>query len=369
MTHLAPPSRSSSSIARTSATLAWVLACLPAFGQQITTTLLHNLDQAQVCGATGGPDAAARFRTGSLPLNIEAIQLTWYNAGANPGRNRLGIYTHDAAANRPATTQVGGWKETNADTQTGTMTYNSPTPIALQPNTDYWLVVDITDGAQPNCTTSSSFTAGGEASGPAQNRSAAIGTAGGTTWPTLHTALTLVYALDGTTGAAPPAGVPDMATGTAGMPAGGTVGTPFTGQFECANIGQRDTYGGTFCSAIGLPPGLSVDACTISPASTPWQHHDQVPAGQRVTCVVAGTPSAAGTYPVTLRTGTEVDANSGNDEARMDITIAAAGPLAPPGPGGVQAVPSLSAWGTALLGGLLVAAGRGMHRRRVTRSR
>lgn len=367
MNYLIPPPSSVVARLAITATLALAgLASQPAAAQPVTVTLLHNLDQAQACGATGFPDAAARFRTGSLPLNIEAIQFTWHAVGATPGRNRLGIFVHDAAANRPGSTQVGGWKETNADTQVGTMTYNSASDIVLQPDTDYWVLADITDGSQPTCTTSPNFSAHGPAgSSPTLNRVAAIGDADTMAWPVLHTALTVVYALDGTEGTPPPPTAPDMAIGAINLPATGTVGTTYAGSFDCTNVGQRSTLPGSLCTATGLPPGLAVEACTLSPGHAPWSSQDVIPAGEGITCRIAGTPTAAGVYSVLLRTDSEVDANANNNEARHTINIAAAGPGPGPGPtpGSVQSVPTLSEWAILLLGGLVLAASVGWSRR------
>lgn len=369
MNYLIPPPSSFVARLAITATLALAgLASQPSVAQPVTVTLLHNLDQAETCGATGSPDAAARFRTGSLPLNIEAIQFTWEALGPTPGRNRLGIFEHDAVANRPGSIQVGGWKETNADTQVGTMTYNSATDIVLQPNTDYWVLADITDGSKPTCTTSPNFSAHGPAgSSPTLNRVAAIGNADTMDWPVLHTALTMVYALDGTEGPPPPPIGPDMAIGAVNLPATGTVGTPYAGSFECTNVGQSSTMPGSMCTATDLPPGLSMGACTLSPGQTPWNSQDVLPAGEGITCRIVGTPTAAGVYTVVLRTDSEVDANANNNQAQHTINIAPEGPGPGPGPGptpgSVQSVPTLSEWAILLLGGLVLAAGVGWSRR------
>lgn len=336
------------------------LAYSPAIAQPVTTWL-DNQTEAHQCSFGGAPDAATRFRTGSLPLTLEAVDLAWGDDGASPaGYNRVGIFAHDNSANLPGSTQIGSWQEASGPTQPGTtMSYTGQT-IELAAHTDYWLVVDITDGAQLSCTHSAIFNAPAEAGSPAMSQFL-MGGAIGTPWGSgPRSNYNPVYALAGSIGTAPPTN-PDMAIGFINLPATGVLGAAYSGSFECANIGQESTQGGATCSISELPPGLSVSACTVSPSDSPWSQSDDVPAGESVTCHITGIAQAVGTYTVLMNTNTEIDANPENNDAERTITITAAGQ--PPAPGGVQAVPTLSEWAMLLLAGLLAAvSARWIHR-------
>lgn len=328
------------------------LACSHAIAQPVTTWL-DNQTESHQCSFGGAPDATTRFRTGSLPLTLEAVDLAWGDDGASPaGYNRVGIFAHDNATNLPSSTQIGDWQEASGPTQPGTtMSYSGQT-IELAAHTDYWLMVDITDGAQLSCTLSATFNSPAEAGSPAMSQFL-LGGAIGAPWGSgPRSNYNPIYALAGSIGTAPPTN-PDMAISLIDLPAFGILGSPYSGSFECANIGQESTQGGATCSISGLPPGLGVSACTVSPSDSPWNQSDDVPAGERVACQITGVAQTVGTYSVLMNTSTEIDANPENNDAERTITITATGQ--PPTPGGVQAVPTLSEWATLLLG-LVVAA-------------
>ena len=116
---------------------------------------------------------------------------------------------------------------------------------------------------------------------------------------------------------------PDMSVSLAGLPATAAVGVPYTGSFSCSNVGTADATGATRCSVTGLPSGLSVGACTISPSGTPWSEAASVPAGATVTCPVSGTPTALGSSTVTGTTGATSDSNTANNMDTRAITVSA----------------------------------------------
>ena len=332
---------------------------------QPVTTWLDNQTEAHQCSFGGAPDATTRFRTGNLPLTLEAVDLAWGDDGASPaGYNRVGIFAHDPGTNLPSSTQIGGWQEASGPTQPGTtMSYSGQT-IELAAHTDYWLMVDITDGAQLSCTLSATFNSPAEAGSPAMSQFLLGGTIG-TPWGSgPRSNYNPIYALAGSIGTAPPIS-PDMAIGFIDLPATGLLGAAYSGSFECANIGQESTQGGATCSISGLPPGLDVSACTVSPSDATWNQSDDVPAGESVICRVTGVAQAPGAYSVAMSTRTEIDANPENNDAERIITITSAGQ--PPSPGGVQAVPALSEWALLALAGLLAAGSAKRIRRNAPR--
>ncbi len=334
-------------------------ACLSAAPTQAqVTTWLDNQSAPHQCDFGGAPDAATRFRTGSRPLTVEAIDIAWGAAGPGPaGNNEVGIFAHDNATNRPSTTQIGSWQQASGPTQAGTTMSYSGSSIALNANTEYWVVVRIADGTRLACTLTPAFNTPPEAGSPSMSDFLVGGNAGAA-WAGPSADDNPIYALAGTIGSASPE---DMSV-TLNLPATGVVGTPYSGSYTCQNIGGAETVAGTRCLIDGLPDGLLGGECTVSPGASPWVHHQPVAAGETVTCSVAGVPTTPGTSTVTGTTGSEGDVNPANDIATQIVTISAAGPGPGPGPGGVQPVPTLSEWATMLLGGLLL--GFGMIRAR-----
>ncbi|WP_460480061.1 IPTL-CTERM sorting domain-containing protein [Comamonas humi] len=135
-------------------------------------------------------------------------------------------------------------------------------------------------------------------------------------------------------------GAPNVVIDLGGLPPTGTVNQPYSGSFTCQNIGSADAASAA-CTAMGLPPGVALGACTISPASAGWTSPGAIPEGQTVTCQVSGTPGQTGT---STATGT-----GGSSTATKDVTI---GVAAAPTP-----VPTLTQWGQLLMAGLLAALG------------
>ena len=122
-----------------------------------------------------------------------------------------------------------------------------------------------------------------------------------------------------------PAPAPDLSISLSGLPATATAGSPYSGSFSCTNVGNAVASAGTTCSASGLPTGVVVGACTISPAGASWSAGAPVPVNAVVTCSVAGTPVAAGSSTVTGATGATGDTNTANNTATKALTVSPAG--------------------------------------------
>ena len=137
---------------------------------------------------------------------------------------------------------------------------------------------------------------------------------------------------------------PDMAVSLAGLPVSGSVGALYSGFFTCTNVGDAVAAAGTTCSVSGLPAGVTPNGCSIDlPTAGAWAAGSAIPVGAVVTCSVLGTPTAEGSTSIVGTTGSTGDPNPANDTATLVVMIA-----------GPQPIPTLSAWGLAVLG-LLVA--------------
>lgn len=109
---------------------------------------------------------------------------------------------------------------------------------------------------------------------------------------------------------------------TSGTPPGGTVGTPYPA-FTVTATGTAPIA----FSAAGLPPGLAID-----PASA----------------VISGTPTAAGSYNVTIT------ATNAGGETPLNVTIVIVGAAATT----PTSIPTLSEWGLMILAALLAITGK-----------
>jgi len=145
-------------------------------------------------------------------------------------------------------------------------------------------------------------------------------------------------------------GAPAIAIDLGGLPATGTIGTPYKGSFTCTNQGSADQPDAA-CTVAGLPAGIRQGACTIVtpavPAASSWTSPSAIPEGAVVTCPVEGKPTEAGT---SLVSGSGL-----TSKASRDITITAV-PVPTP-------VPSLSAWALMLLAACLGVTGIGRARK------
>lgn len=144
-------------------------------------------------------------------------------------------------------------------------------------------------------------------------------------------------------------GEPNVVIDLSGLPPNGTVKQTYNGTFTCENRGTADADAAP-CTVTGLPNGLSIGACTISPSGAPWTSPGNIPESQTVTCAVSGSPTAPGR--------SELTGTGGTSTATGSITVVAAF---------VAPVPTMSEWAlmlmTGLLAGLGLAGARRMQRR------
>lgn len=122
-------------------------------------SLLSNFDSTIDGDYGGGPDAANPFTTGTSPMEVGSISVYWeISAG---GVNAVGIFEDNAGF--PSDVQVGSFFVNPNPTTMGKMRYLGN--VTLNPNTTYWVVLDINDGSEPaftftNVVTSDSSTGG-----------------------------------------------------------------------------------------------------------------------------------------------------------------------------------------------------------------
>ncbi len=195
-----------------------VLATHPATAQQSTTVLRNLGESLDACSShPGATDLASRFQTGANALSVDAVEISWDHAG-DPGYNRVGIFSHDAGTGRPGSRVGSTWLEhISPTTDGGIMTYTaSGATIALQPNTDYWVVLQIADGAVPSCTVSSSFFAEPAAGNPSLLRQMAAGSLNNGVWQDVADGQALAYGLSAIIGAIGPGPGPGPGPGNPG---------------------------------------------------------------------------------------------------------------------------------------------------------
>ncbi|MBH1964486.1 MAG: IPTL-CTERM sorting domain-containing protein [Comamonadaceae bacterium] len=140
-------------------------------------------------------------------------------------------------------------------------------------------------------------------------------------------------------------GQPNVVIDLSGLPPSGTVNQSYNGTFTCENRGTADADAAP-CTVTGLPNGLTIGACTISPSGAPWVSPGDIPEGQTVTCPVSGSPTAPGKSELTGTGGTSTDTGT--------ITVVAAF---------VAPVPTMSQWALMLMTGLLAGLGLAGTRR------
>ncbi|MFT4194647.1 IPTL-CTERM sorting domain-containing protein, partial [Ottowia sp.] len=140
-------------------------------------------------------------------------------------------------------------------------------------------------------------------------------------------------------------GEPNVVIDLGGLPPTGTVNRPYSGTFTCTNNGTADSDA-VACTVTGLPTGVTVGACTISPDGAAWTSPGVIPEGQTVTCAVSGTPTEAGTSDLTGTGGTST--------ATTTVTVSAAV---------VAPIPTMAEWALALMASLLAALGLAGTRR------
>ncbi|MEQ1636097.1 MAG: IPTL-CTERM sorting domain-containing protein [Methylococcales bacterium] len=149
-----------------------------------------------------------------------------------------------------------------------------------------------------------------------------------------------------------PTATPDMSINLAGLPSIAKLGVPYNGSFSCSNLGTADATVGVTCTVSGLPAGVSIGSCTISPSAIAWTNGNSVPVGQTVTCSVSGVPTTPGNVAITGTASASGDSNAGNNAVSSQIPISAAGSNQ------AKAIPTLSEWGILIMSMLMLLVGR-----------
>ncbi|MDR0226688.1 MAG: IPTL-CTERM sorting domain-containing protein [Burkholderiaceae bacterium] len=259
----------------------------------------------------------------------------------------LGGLPTSAAANQPYSGSFSCRNQGSADATGGTLCAVTGLPsgvtqgaCTIQPGNAAWVAGNaVAQGATVTCQVSGTPTATGA--------TAIVGTTGATgdLNPANNTA-----SFNLTTGT----GAPDMAVDLGSLPVTFSANTPYSGSISCRNQGTAAALSGTSCTVTGLPPGVTVGACSLTPGGGAWTAGAPVPAGASVSCSVGGTPTTSGALSLVGTTGADGDPNWANNRATRNASAA------------TQAVPTLSEWGMVLLSALLGLMGWRLARRRGT---
>ncbi|MEY4426580.1 MAG: hypothetical protein RL535_878, partial [Pseudomonadota bacterium] len=122
----------------------------------------------------------------------------------------------------------------------------------------------------------------------------------------------------------------DMVPSIFGMPSTASIGYSYYGQYSCTNTAPAAVAAasiGATCAIAGLPAGLTTTCSPAVPTTA------TVAVGATITCTVTGTPTTAGTYPITVTTGATNDVNggttSGGNNSASDSIVILATPTPP----------------------------------------
>lgn len=269
-----------------------------------------------VSSSLGGAYAEAIRPIATVAAPDMAISLAGLPTTATNGAAYTGTFTctnvGSAAASAGTTCAVSGLP-------TGV----SVTGCTISPNATAWVAGNaVAIGAVVTCSVSGTATSGG-----AFTVNGTTGATGDVVEPNNAATLAVVV------------GIPDMSINLAGLPNSAAVGFPYLGTFTCTNVGTVTASAGTTCAVSGLPAGVSVTGCTISPSSAAWVAGNSVPVGAVVTCSVSGSPTASGSVTINGSTGATSDSNLANNTASLAITVGAA----------AQPIPTLSQWAAMLM--------------------
>ncbi len=90
----------------------------------------------------------------------------------------------------------------------------------------------------------------------------------------------------------PPPNVSNLVVNVSGMNNNNlTANTAYAGSYSCNNQGPADATNAT-CNISNLPDGLTVTGCTITGGPNPFVEPSTIPAGDTVSCQVAGVPTS-----------------------------------------------------------------------------
>ena len=275
--------------------------------------------------------------TGQVPVNA-AIQATTFdpNTGNNTASGTTAVGASGSQADvttavSPPSSAVSGsvvnvpvsFSNAGAVTAAG-VTYNialtgAPAGVTV---TNGGVACSYSGGAVTGCGLPPSLTPGQAVNLTVSYTAPATGSVGitstiGTTTAESNTANNTATASTALT--PPPA--PDLSISLANLPGTATAGSLYSGSFACTNGGNANATAGTSCTVSGLPAGITVGACTISPSNATWVAGNAVPVGQTVTCAVSGTPTTPGSTAISATTSATGDSNPFNNNTSKLFTV------------------------------------------------
>ena len=113
-----------------------------------------------------------------------------------------------------------------------------------------------------------------------------------------------------------------LSVSVADLPTSATAGTSYSGSYTCTNSASAQAAASSpTCDISGLPAGVGVTGCTISPSASAWTDGTTIPIGATVTCNVSGTPSTTGS--VTSVVTSTANNNPTNATASANIVVGA----------------------------------------------
>lgn len=156
---------------------------------------------------------------------------------------------------------------------------------------------------------------------------------------------------------------PDVSKVPTSMPFGQPL--PPTAGFSCTNTGATEAVGAS-CMITGLPTGVTVGQCTVSPGATNWNQGSDIPMGQTVSCPLTGMPTDPSQTSTPIKVTGDTTNGPGSDVGTPTPQEA---PVVGQGPGGAvllaapSSVPTMSEWGLIVMSSLMALFAFGMRRR------
>lgn len=116
----------------------------------------------------------------------------------------------------------------------------------------------------------------------------------------------------------------DMVPDVTDLPTTVRVGALYAGRFSCVNQGSTAAHA-TTCAPTGLPEGVAVVACTMTPPTpaVPWSAGMDVAAAGRVTCDVEGIVTQPGPATIEVTTDATNNDDKTNNKATRQVTVTA----------------------------------------------
>lgn len=156
---------------------------------------------------------------------------------------------------------------------------------------------------------------------------------------------------------------PDVCKVPTFMPFGQSL--PPTAGFSCTNTGATEAVGAS-CMITGLPTGVTVGQCTVSPGAANWNQGSDIPMGQTVSCPLTGTPTDPSQTSTPIKVTGDTTNGPGSDVGTPTPQEA---PVVGQGPGGAvllvapSSVPTMSEWGLIVMSSVMALFAFGMRRR------